>query len=287
MEFNNWKGQSFAEYVNDLLTNCQDFLEFCETVKERYFADKDVEAEMLKKQNDLLHDIELDDLNYHGIARVGKEIRELRRNRRGYKNDYLMNEPVKELAKDKDKMDTVEKFIDIISSLKDDLEHMEEFIYSQKYNRRAKIENISEMKIEDSNEDSNRKNEDLIMLNRILNKYAANVETCFAESDDGLIIAKLQSEKHFSLKGGKSQLSQISEGIEKYYKPCGKPVICSLSTSDICLPDDYGKNILSGQISCMINDEEIYKIRVILRSGKKDSSSKSKKGSKKKGKKRK
>ena len=286
MEFNNYNGQTFAEYVDGLHKQCQEFLEFCESVKERYFADKDVEAEMLKKQNDLLHTIELDDLNYHGIARIGKEIRELRRNRRGYKNDYLMNEPIKELAKDSSQMEVIERFVGILTVLSSKLKETEEFIYSQKYNKRSSVENISEMKREDSDEEDNRHKEDIIILNRVLSKYAINVELGFDEHIPNLINAKLQLENHFSIKSGKKQLQSLAENIEKYYRPGGKQITCDISTSDMCLVDDYNKNTLSGEISILIDGDEFYKLHIIIRSGKKDAPS-SKKGSKKKGKKRK
>lgn len=288
MEFNEWNGKSFSQYVGDLVSQCQDFLTFCDTVKERYFTDKDVEDEMNKLQNDLLHTLEFDDLNYHGIARVGKEIRALRKNRRGYKNDYIMNEAVKNLAKDENKMRIVNEFLGIITVLRDELEKTEDFIISQKYNKRSKIENIAEMKIEDSDEESNKRTEDLISLNRVLSKYAKNVICDFDDNDDFKMIAKLQLDSHFSIKGGTQYLKALSDNVEKYYRISGKPCTTDISISDMVLQDEYYKNTLMGIMTLSVDGDEYYKVHITIRSGKKEEKKKSsKKGSKKRGKKRK
>ena len=278
---NNWHGQDYVSYLKGVRDACSGLLDFLENVKERYFASKDVEVEMLKKQNDLLHDLELEDLNYHGIARVGKAIRELRKNRREYKNDYLLHESIKDYAKNLKHIDSIRELVTSLDELMNKITSDSEYVINQKYNKRSSIDNIVSMKPNSNNEDDSR-SEDLILLNRVLNKYAVNVDSALDEDiNSHTIHIKMQLENPFTLKSGKKFLIELGSNIEKYYKPGQKNVSTKTSTSDMCLKDEYNKNTLSGQIDISIDDTILYKLQIVIREGKNNVNSQKKNKSKK------
>lgn len=282
MDYSNWTEKEYTEYIQKMKEMCSEFLVFLEHVKERYYKSKDVDSEMLRKQNDLLHDIELDDLNYHEIARLGKAIRELRRHRREYKNDYLYHESIKEFAKNPNNVNNIKGLIVSLDELCKKVSSDAEYVNNQRYNTRSSIENITTMKLNSNNENDTR-SEDIISLNRVLNKYAVNVETISDAEDLTKLYIKLQLENSFNLKAGKKYLIDLSESIERYYKPRQKNISCIVTTSDMCLVDDFGKNTLSGQIKIMYEDTLFYILQIVIREGKNPNP---KKKSKHKGKKK-
>ena len=272
MEFNNWNGKTFAEVVRD-------FSNFINTMKEVYFKDKDVESEMMRKQNDLLHDLELGDLKYHDIAKIGKEIRNLRINRREYKNEYLLNESIKEFYKDYDG----QKLIDRLNGLADRLEKDANMIQNQYYNKRSNIDNLANLK-KDSGNHEDSESEDLIQLNRVLKKYCLSLDSSILKDKNGsnlpVIEAKMQMEMPFSLKKGKQLITDLGNNIEKFYKPGLHDITCRISSSDMMLPDQFGKNTLTGQIHIILSDDVIYELHVTIREGK-SHDKKNKRGKKK------
>ena len=267
METNNWTEKAYVAYIQNVKDSCSGLLQLLDNVKERYYKSKDVESEMLRKQNDLLHDIELDDLNYHEIARLGKAIRELRRNRREYKNDYLYHESIKEFAKNQTNITNIKSLITSLDELCKNIISDTEFVNNQKYNTRSHIENITTMKLNSNNEKDTR-SEDIISLNRVLNKYAVNVDIATDDNDFSILNIKMQLENSFSLKSGKKFLLELSENIEKFYKPRQKNILCKVVTSDMCLPDSYGKNTLSGQIFITYDNNQLYTLQITIREGK-------------------
>ena len=281
MDYNNWTEKEYIDYIEKVKTTCSEFLVFLDSIKETYYKNKDVDSEMLRKQNDLLHDIELDDLNYHEIARLGKAIRELRRNRREYKNDYLCHESVKEFAKNPNNINSIKNLINSLTDLAKNVEEDFTYVNNQRYNTRSSIENITTMKLNSNNENDTR-SEDIISLNRVLNKYATNVETVCDENDSSRLYIKMQLENTFALKSGKKYLFDLGSNIEKYYKPRQKNISCKVVTSDMCLSDDYGKNTLSGQISIMSDDTLLYVLQIVIREGKNNINPKKKKSKGKK-----
>lgn len=274
MEFNNWNGKPFSDVVRD-------FHNFINTLKEVYYKDKDVESEMMRKQNDLLHDLELGDLKYHDIAKIGKEIRNLRINRREYKNEYLLNESIKEFFKELDG----QKFLDRLTTLADRLEKDADMIQNQYYNKRSNIDNLASLK-KDSGDQRDSESEDLIQLNRVLKKYCLSLDSnLLKEKKSGIlpmIEAKMQIDNPFGLKKGKQLITDLGHNIEKFYKPGLRDVTCTTSSSDMMLPDEFGKNLLTGQIHILLDGNEIYELHVTLREGKNRTpdSKKSKKGKK-------
>lgn len=285
MDYNNSTNKDYIEYIETVKKSCEDFLTFLEDIKERYYKSKDVDSEMLRKQNDFLHDIELDDLSYHEIARLGKAIRELRRHRREYKNDYLYHESIKEFAKNQNNINNIRNLITSLDELCKNINDDATYVDNQKYNTRSKIENITTMTLNSNNENDVR-SEDIISLNRVLNKYAINVETTIDETDATNLHVKLQLDNPFSLKTGKKYLTELSENIEKYYKPRQKNITSKVITSDMCLIDDYGKHTLSGQIYITHNDNLFYILQIVIREGKNNATSSKKKNKHKSKKKR-
>lgn len=275
LEFNNWNGKTLAEVVRD-------FSNFINAVKETYYKDKDIEMEMMRKQNDLLHDLELGDLKYHDIAKIGKEIRSLRVNRREYKNNYLLNESIKEFFKEYEG----QKFIDRLNNLADRLDKDATMIKNQYYNKRSNIDNLSNLK-KDSGNNEDTKNEDLIQLNRVLKKYCLSLDSTIdrvkKDGDLPTIEARMQLDIPFGLKKGKQLISDLGSNIEKFYKPGLKDITCGIQSSDMLIPDQYGKNTLTGKIHIMLDGDEIYELHVCIRESKDKSydSKKSKKGKKK------
>lgn len=283
LSFNNYEGQSYIECIHEFINAIDKFTRFAEAVKETYYLDKDVEVEFFKKQRDLEHDLEFLDLGYHEIAKLGKEIRSLRRHRRGYKNDYLLNEGIKEFVKDNNY-----KHMDILKDLKSDLRQLINriekdlmYIENQKYTERSTVENIMNMKKDDIDNEENKLDQDLISLNRILNKFAINVES-YMDKEQRVITAKLQLSNRFGIKSGKEYIINIGNDIEQCFKPRLQNIICETSTSDMCIPDPFGKNTLSGIISILSEQRDfLYDINITIREGKKEIKSK-KSGRKKK-----
>lgn len=278
MDFNNWKGRSFDEVVND-------FADFLDAVKEIYFKNKDVETEMNKKQLDLLHDLELEDLKYHDMAKIAKEIRALRKSRREYKNEYLLAEPVKEFFREH----SGDRFISDLRTLANSLNKTAHMLENQYYNRRSTIENISDIK-KDSNKDEDTQAEDVIQLNRVLNKYCTYMKSSFDyDSDLGckMIMLDLTVDFPINLKRGKDYIANLSSNISKFYRPRLKTVDCTYITSDMCLPDDMirGRRSFTGTIIINSEDKPMYKLSIKIREGKEVSNSNNsskKKGGKKK-----
>lgn len=259
MEFNNWKGRTYDAVIDD-------FAELLKTVKEVYSRDKDVDAEMMKKQNDLLHTLEFDDLNYHGIARLGKEIRELRRNRREYKNEYIFFDSIYKFLKEMDS----DKFINRLTELADKLRKDAELIPNQKYTQRSNIKNITEIK-KDSNKQDDLKSEDLISLNNILNRYCINLSSEFTDKKCENISIKMQLDPPMSLGKLKNFATNLKNNIESKYSPNNyKNISCKLITSDMILKDEFGKNILKCSIDIVDNEtaKVIYSLNISLREGK-------------------
>lgn len=264
MKQNNWNGKPYHEVVLD-------FANFLDEIKEDYYRNKEIESEMNKKQQDILHDLEFGDYKYHEIAKLGKEIRDLRRNRREYKNAMLYDTPIKEFIKDKKK----DFYITELRELAHELEENSKIVDNQYYNIRASIDNISTMK-KDSKKEEDINSEDLIQLNRVLNKYCVSLESNISGIDEVngslLINAKMQLENQFGLHGGKKIISDIAKNIEKFYKPRGSSkMVCHSTSSDICLHDDYGKNTLLGNITIYNSsnlDIPLYILTITIREGK-------------------
>lgn len=282
MDYNNLTEKEYIIYIQNVKDTFSNFLDFLDNIKERYYKNKDIDVEMLKKQNDLLHDIELDDLTYHEIARLGKAIRELRRNRREYKNDYLYHESIKEFAKDQNNINNIKSLISSLDQLCKSITEDANYVNNQKYNTRSHIENITSMKF-GSNDENDTRNEDIILLNRVLNKYAVNVETIADKASLSDLYVRMQLENPFSIKTGKKFLIELNDNIEKFYKPRQQNISCKITTSDMCLTDDFGKRELSGIITISINDSVLYYVHIVIREGKNNNI---KKKDKKKGKKR-
>lgn len=282
MEFNKWNGKNFSDVVGDFKKSIEDFIEFVETIKETYYKDKDIDTEMLRKQNDLLHDLELDDLKYHEIARLGKEIRQLRRNRREYKNEYLLAESIKDFYKDNYTIVDLKKLSDVLGKLQERLIKDSEILQNQYYNKRSTIDNISTLK-KDSEEREDSEAEEIIQLNRVLKKYCTSLDSKKESDNDKCVIyAKMQLEKSFKLNSGKSFLNELGSNIERFYKPHLADVTCEVKTSDMLLNDEYGKNILTGTIIIYQEYNMLYTLHITIREGKQNSNSTSKKAKKSK-----
>ena len=246
---NNWKGRSYSEVIRD-------FIEFIETVKETYYRNKNIDEEMLKKQNDLLHDLELLNLSYHEIARTGKEIRQLRKNRREYKNEYLCIEPVKDFYKDFEP----HKFIQKLKILADQLDTNFKRIENQKYTYRSNIDNIITMKKDDTSQENIESN-DIIQLSKLVKSYLKNITTNINKDNEYPIVSISGSvDECFGIKRGKKLFNDVDKLINKFFKPGNKDISTRSKSSDILLTNKDNTKYMIGEIFIEYNDSILYKI---------------------------
>ena len=270
MDFNVYNGKKYHEIVDD-------FINFIETTNEIYYRDKDVDEEMLRMQNNLLHDLEFNKLNYHGIAKIGKEIKTLRNHRREYKNEYLLVEPIKNFYKGN--LSVIDELKEVSKKLKEN----ELWLSNQFYNQRGIVDNLIDMEKDNRDEDNVIK-EDLISLKRVLNKYSSIIDIK-VDKDTKKITATLQLEGTYGINRSKEYILSLGENIEKFYKPRLNNIICTTSTSDMMLKDNSGRKTLTGIIEIFLPEgEKLYELHITIRGGKEDFSEnkKSKKGKKKK-----
>ena len=253
MEFNNWKGRTFSEVIND-------FADFLDTLKEVYYNNKDIDLAMMKKQNDMIHDLEFLDFTYHQVARWGLEVRSLRRNRREYKNEYLLCEDIKNFYKDKGG----QSFINELRELADSIDKKADMLLNQTYTERCGIDNITEIK-KDSDNKKDRYVEDLILLNRVLNKYCIHLESSINEdSEIPLIKATMYLDSHVTVKYGKTFIHDLGTNIEKFFRPSSHDNISSQTVSSDMLIDypDSKEKYLTGNIRIFSKEWELYVVHV-------------------------
>lgn len=198
--------------VSDIINNFSSFLEIAMKGYHRY---KDIDSEMLKKQTDLLHDFEEPVQTYHETARIGRQIRELRLNRRKYKNAYILYDPIYKFLKNyKDR--TGNDMLSDLYRLSDSVLKVEEHLKNQTYNTRSKVTDVQELSI--SNNDSNNKyKEDIIVINNVLNTYSDNYSVNLDDnsSKDQIIInSKLTLNKPITYKNSSSILLNVCGMIE-------------------------------------------------------------------------
>lgn len=86
--------------MNDLEVSRQidDFLQFLRDCEQRYHMAEAEEQETNNLTQDILHSLELEDHDYHGFARLSKELREIRQSRRRAKDTMDMTAPVLDWA---------------------------------------------------------------------------------------------------------------------------------------------------------------------------------------------
>lgn len=256
--YNNWHGKTFDEVVRD-------FAEFLDYTKEIYFKDKDVEVEMNKKQQDLLHKLEFDDLKYHDIARLGKELKQLRVSRRDYKNECMLSEPIKEFVKE----NGGDSFIAKLKTLEQAIVNQYKLVDNQYYVNKSTMPDICNLK-NDSNDLSSKVTEEVIQLNRVLKQYCRNL-TYEIQKDDSYncpyISMKMQLDCRFNINQGRQLINGFAKNIEKYYRPSGKVVKCEFITSDMLLYDGYNKASLMANMSIYDNNELIYVLNLTIREG--------------------
>lgn len=70
------------------------FLQFLRGCEQQYHMAEAEEQEMNSLTQDILHGLELEDHDYHGFARLSKELREIRQSRRRAKDAIDVTSPV-------------------------------------------------------------------------------------------------------------------------------------------------------------------------------------------------
>lgn len=84
------------------------FLQFLRDCEQQYHMAEAEEQETNNLTQDILHSLELEDHDYHGFARLSKELREIRRSRRKAKDTMDTTAPV---------LDWVDKNLSFVKSL--------------------------------------------------------------------------------------------------------------------------------------------------------------------------
>ena len=270
----NLENMKISEQINDF---CQLLIKSVNIYKK----DTDIENEMFKEQNNLLHSLELDELTYHQIARLGKDIRDLRRSRREYKNEYILYEPiVKFINSHKD-------LINEINELIKDVEKVEKHLSQQKYNVRQTIDGLSTMH-NDKSVDTLRK-EKCISLVNILRSYTIQHEYEFDACEDmqndicdNYVSLKFNAivEDYNTLKCLKEDIYKIFNAIAQTYE-LGDLDTYEIITSDMLKASKGGKGVsLSGQMDIWKDNKLIARYVGEVSGTKKGSSEKKKKGKK-------
>ena len=218
-----------------------------------YKKDADIENEMFKEQNNLLHSLELDELSYHQIARVGKQIRELRKSRRGYKNEYILYEPIVKFV------NSYKDFLPHLTELVKDVEKVENHLAQQKYNVRKTVDGLSEMHNNDTSLE-NIKKEKLIIFNKILSIKSIDY-TSEDISDEiskdihpDLMNNEFMAFKFFATIEGSSSLTHLKDELYKIFLEVAKSYnltdkdLYTITTSDMLSITKSGNKSLLGQI---------------------------------------
>lgn len=262
------------EKLSDYVKEFANLLQEKETI---YHKDHDIEAEMFNKQNDLLHDIEIPDLTYHEIARIGKSIRELRRNRRKYKNEYILYEPISIFIK------SHPGIIDDLINLSCDIKKVEAHLDNQYYNKRSKIDDIEHTNKDDSSTD-NVAREDLVSLNKIISKHSSEFTSTISSINGECVeysynITLDSRERYEELR---DRFFQIKSSIEKYFKTDIESKYVEYRVSDMMSSDCFNVRKLDARIFIYDCGKPIAKINTRLY-GKSNSPIPSKKKKGKKG----
>ena len=262
-----------------------EFATFIENSIFKFHKYKDIDNEMLKKQNDYLHDFEAEEQTYHETARIGKQLRELRRNRRKYKNAYIIYEPLVAFVKKYCK-NTTNDIIHDLRSLADDIRKVEAHLTNQIYNTRSKVPNVQELSI-DNGKDSNKIKEDLIIINNIISKYSSKYSSIINEnySTDHTtrIDIQISLPNIITYSNSSQMIYNIGELIEKKFN-FDKKYYVKYKLSDLLIQEN-SKDKMTAIISIYdcsssriikIDDESVYELHISIY-GKRDTTKKQKK----------
>lgn len=115
-----------SEYISQFLTFLRD------VVNENQAA-KLEEADADNKTQDLLHELELGDNNYHDTAKLAKGLREVRVNRRKAKDTIMITDSIVKWE------DTNKRFIELLKQLLGEVRKAEKYVQDRHYAERTSI----------------------------------------------------------------------------------------------------------------------------------------------------
>ena len=242
------------------------FISMIEKCNNTFYKDYNMSTEFLKKQNDYIHKLEFEDLTYHQIAHLGLDLRKLRRNRRGYKNEYILYEPVVNFLKDNP------DFIDKLNILIDEVKKVEFHLDNQHYNIRSSVDGIENVS-KDKDSTENILKENIVSLNtifdRIFEKYEINdifkdnpsLDKILSHESERIteIDASLYAKCPPSYGSLKDYMKWLRSDIEKFFYNDLKNKRVEISISDYLIKDDIGSK-LCAYIDIYDSNNHIYRI---------------------------
>lgn len=216
--------KKLSEQINEFA----DMINRCANV---YKTNKNIESEMFKKQTDLLHDFEEPDLTYHEIARIGKAMRELRLHRRGYKNEYILYEPIVDFLK------KYKTLVEDLRTLSENIVKVEKHLSNQYYNKRSKVDNIIGV-AKDSSTLENKSIVELITLNNILDKVSTDHTSSVITQPNNKFIElefSVTTNVESHIRPMRDKFLSIRHYLEKSFMPNVKDKCVQISTSDMVI----------------------------------------------------
>ena len=118
----------------NLSTEIEAVLKFFTDSKKIYEQATDDQSYYDKLEQDLLHQLEIDDLSYHEVARVGLELRESREQRRNAKNTIEIYKTLYDLVGDGQFTHVVNRLKGIMGNVK----NREVLVTKRKYTNKVK-----------------------------------------------------------------------------------------------------------------------------------------------------
>lgn len=110
----------------------EQFLQFFRDCEQRYRMAVDDEEEMNRVTQDLLHEIELDEHDYHGYARLSKKLKETRQKRREAKDTIRVMQPIVTWAENN--ASTLKNIERLLGDVRKAEKSLENRIYSKRSN---------------------------------------------------------------------------------------------------------------------------------------------------------
>lgn len=101
-------------------------------IKNEYYKATDVQSFCDKVEQDLLHELENDNLTYHEIANIGKDIKENRDTRRVAKNTIEIYRPVINLMNDSQYTHVINKLKGASGNVKGIEKEVKERVYTKR-----------------------------------------------------------------------------------------------------------------------------------------------------------
>lgn len=124
----------------------EDFVKFLQEIPTEYETCTTMDDELLKKVRDIEHDLELScDLKYHDYAKFGKEIGEVRRKRREFKDKGIVIAPIVQFLIDN------KRITDQLSNLVTIVKSKEDLLVNRTYTEKCTIDTKELIGIESTN----------------------------------------------------------------------------------------------------------------------------------------